>query len=170
VGKSNKHQICSYNNLLFETTANNLLTLESCPQQYEPLDLGKVQKEVLQKVQQGPFHFVVCEREVDYFFNSLGLHQYYFSTLGTDTIAKHIISLIASKAMIGSSTSPILDEQLGISLAQESADNAAFAHKSNVSTLPQERFPRPGGVKAESKAVAISNTKVTETMGPGRQS
>ena len=113
------------------------------------------------------FFIMTAWRKVGYFFNTLGLHHYYFSTLDTDTIAKHIISLMASKVISKSSTSAVFEEQLGISLAEETADNAAFACISNVSTLPQEMFPRPNGVKAEKSAVAISQNRVTEKMSAG---
>jgi len=47
--------------------------------------------------QEGLFSFSLIAKEVDYFYNQLGLDDYYFSRFSPSQIAKHIHSLIAAK-------------------------------------------------------------------------
>jgi hypothetical protein len=140
---------------------------EPCPTQYEPLDKDKVEQDVLQKVKVvGPFRDEICDAEVTYFFHDLGLHHYYFSTLSTEMIANHVLSLIGNKLLAKTSGSAWVYEQLGISLASEAYNIATFAAKSNISTVPQHSFPRPGGVQSASSTVAVHHAQITESRAP----
>ena len=47
--------------------------------------------------EEGLFSFSLIAKEVEYFFNHLGLHSAYFEAFTPGQIAKHIHSLIAAK-------------------------------------------------------------------------
>jgi glutamate dehydrogenase len=140
---------------------------EPCPTQYEPLDKDAVEVEVLAKVKLvGPFREDVVVKEVTYFFHDLGLHHYYFSALSTEMIANHVLSLIGNKLLAKTSGSAWVYEQLGISLAHETANIATFAAKSNVSTVATSSFPRPFGVHSSGSTVAVHHAQITESRSP----
>ncbi|CCI46082.1 unnamed protein product [Albugo candida] len=67
------------------------------------------------------------EREVEWFYGPLGLHDFYFIGQSPENIAKHIQSIIAAKLVSKASGRP-----MDIKLEQHSENEAFFAARSNV--------------------------------------
>jgi glutamate dehydrogenase len=75
----------------------------------------------------GLFTESTIDKEVEWFYGPLGLHDFYFSGHSPEVIAAHIQSLIAAKLMTKAS-----GKAMDVKLEQETENSAFFAARSNV--------------------------------------
>lgn len=92
------------------------------------IDLNKQMEEVISIIKTTElFTEAMIEKEVEWFYGPLGLHDFYFSGQSPAVIAAHIQSLIAAKLMSKAS-----GKAMDVKLEQETANSAFFAARSNV--------------------------------------
>eukprot|EP00744_Colponema_vietnamica_P000547 GILI01000975.1.p1 GENE.GILI01000975.1~~GILI01000975.1.p1 ORF type:complete len:1068 (-),score=387.39 GILI01000975.1:8-3133(-) len=75
---------------------------------------------------EGSLNAVKLEQEVNWFYDHLGLHEFYFQTTTPDVIAKHILSIEAAKILAESS-----GNEFEMNLAQETEKDALFVARSS---------------------------------------
>ncbi|KAJ1915487.1 NAD-dependent glutamate dehydrogenase [Mycoemilia scoparia] len=66
------------------------------------------------------------DKEVNWFYNDLGLDDYYFMTESPETVANHILAIYGSKIMNASKQ----HDKLTVNLAQKSEQGAVYIHNS----------------------------------------
>ncbi|TMW59691.1 hypothetical protein Poli38472_004760 [Pythium oligandrum] len=92
------------------------------------IDLDKQMDEVTSLISDtNLFTQETIDKEIEWFYGPLGLHDFYFSGQKAEVIAAHIQSLIAAKLMSKAS-----GKAMDVKLEQETEDSAFFAARSNV--------------------------------------